>query len=344
MRRLSASLLMLVLLPGLAEAQANSRSYTVVRGETLWELAARFCGDPFRWPEIFQANRNQIANPDQISPDQVLTISCAPAEVRAVEIVVLEPEPEPEPEPPFNERAVRTVFHPTPPGSVLELDRPDVLALSRDASWSASWLLLGTDAPWTAGRIVDLLSGELSRTAMLYQRVRVESEAQPALGDVFQIFRTERVIEGLGTVLSPTGMISVTSVGDHGFEGVVLKSYDRVVEGDLVVPAPEFDLEPGDAARAVSSDATARILAFGLMHEIQQIGDIALLDRGSSDGVSLGDEYVLVMGVKEGWAGQVAGRLQIVRVTEETSSARLVQIQQPSFRTGLQVRLDRKMR
>ena len=71
---------------------------------------------------------------------------------------------------------------------------------------------------------------------------------------------------------------------------------------------------------------------------------IAMLDMGSSDGVAVGDEYVLVVGDGDGWPGVVAGRLQVVRVEEETASARLVKVFQPEFRTGLQVRLDRKMR
>ena len=38
----------------------------VERGDTLWDLAAQHLGDPERWPEIFEANRDQIADPDQI--------------------------------------------------------------------------------------------------------------------------------------------------------------------------------------------------------------------------------------------------------------------------------------
>jgi LysM domain len=344
MRRLPAFLLMFMLMPGLAEAQANARSHTVVHGETLWGLAERFCGDPFRWPEIFRANQSQIADPDVISPDQVLTISCAPAEVTGVQIVTPEPAPDPEPDEPFDERAVRSVFHRDLSASVGLTDRPLTAVMSRDASWSAPWLNLGADDPWASGEIVSLLSGENSRTAIPYQRVRVASEERPELGDVYQIIRPDRVIEEVGTVVVPTGMLSVTSVEEGGFEGVILKSYDRVVQGDLVVPAPDFDIQVGEESSAVSSDATAQILAFGELHVIQQIGDIALLDMGAADGVTLGDEYVLISGSEDGWSGSVAGRLQVVRVTESTASARLVQINQPDFRAGLQVRLDRKMR
>jgi nucleoid-associated protein YgaU len=44
----------------------------VVRGDTLWGLAGRRLGDPHRWPEIFAANRDALADPDRIQPDEEL--------------------------------------------------------------------------------------------------------------------------------------------------------------------------------------------------------------------------------------------------------------------------------
>jgi nucleoid-associated protein YgaU len=48
--------------------------YTVVAGDTLRSIAQRFYGDANQWPRIFNANRDQIANPDVISVGWVLTI------------------------------------------------------------------------------------------------------------------------------------------------------------------------------------------------------------------------------------------------------------------------------
>jgi nucleoid-associated protein YgaU len=48
--------------------------YTVVAGDTLRGIAHRFYGDEYRWRRIFDANRDQISNPDQIFPGQVLNI------------------------------------------------------------------------------------------------------------------------------------------------------------------------------------------------------------------------------------------------------------------------------
>ena len=51
-------------------------NYTVTNGETLWTIAARkdIYHDPLLWPLLYKANRDQIKNPRQIFPGQVLTI------------------------------------------------------------------------------------------------------------------------------------------------------------------------------------------------------------------------------------------------------------------------------
>jgi nucleoid-associated protein YgaU len=55
-------------------APTSPQTYTVNKGDTLSKIAKEFYGSANRWHEIFDANRDQISNPDLIKPGQVLKI------------------------------------------------------------------------------------------------------------------------------------------------------------------------------------------------------------------------------------------------------------------------------
>ena len=55
-----------------AGAGVANDSYTVVRGDNLWNISGKssIYGDPYQWPLIYKANRSQINDPDLILPGQ----------------------------------------------------------------------------------------------------------------------------------------------------------------------------------------------------------------------------------------------------------------------------------
>jgi len=76
--RKSLLALLLVAVGGIAQADVQLKAnhpeqYTVVKGDTLWDISGRFLREPWKWPELWHANP-QVENPHLIYPGDSLSL------------------------------------------------------------------------------------------------------------------------------------------------------------------------------------------------------------------------------------------------------------------------------
>lgn len=247
--------------------------YTVVRGDTLWDISGRFLRHPWQWPEVWQVNP-QIRNPHLIYPGDVIYLydcngrPCLGLE-RGQGEVRLSPE-------------MRTIPHreaiePIPLEAVRQFLREHRIVDDPEGLEELAYVVGGDDRR--------LISGVGDR---LYARGEVEGSGRVGFYRVGERFLDPASGELLGLELESVGQARRERQEDDIVVLEVTASRQEVRNDDIVLPLESRDLVTEFYPRPPDRDVEGTILA--VPGGVQFIGrlQVVALDRGRRDGLEPG--------------------------------------------------------
>lgn len=269
--------------------------HVVVPGDTLWDISKLFLKSPWRWPELWGMNRDQIRNPHLIYPGQVLVLVKVDGRARLQ----------------FGQRvgdggAGDTIkVSPQMRVSALDANPIPAIPLALIQPFLTDTAVFDTDALATAPRIVAAQEGHvlLGRGDLAYARGDFGGATD------FRVFRTTRVLrdpttnEILGYEAPYVGTADLVRPGENrpGPDGKteivpatlqIQQVKQEVGIGDRLAPAPQRDLERY-VPHAPNQPMAGRIAA--LYGDALNAGQnqIVALNRGKRDGVERGHVFAL---------------------------------------------------
>jgi hypothetical protein len=275
---ISLILLMTPVLPALAADASALKDdapdrYTVVRGDTLWGISGRFLKDPWKWPEIWRMNQDQIKNPNRIYPGDVVVLERtgrdAQLRLEQTNTVKLSPRARVEP------RADTAV--PTISPSVIEpfLSRP--LVVGQNELDSAPMITATQENRVATGAGDVVYAGGLSKEK----------------GSIWQVFRRGDPLidpdtgEVLGYMAIYLGEAQVIKFGEQSTLAIT-RSVQEIYAGDRLLPAnkevPTFSYVPHAPVKSVRGRVVS---TYSGLWETGPSGIVAL-SKGSRDGLEVG--------------------------------------------------------
>ncbi len=323
-------------------ADAQDRVHVVRVGDTLWDLARAYLNDPFLWPEIFRLNTAVVRDPALIYPRERLVL---PAGVQA-RLSVAGSEG-------------RTVFWRDPAAQAVSnrLDiraagTADVPALAPGDFYRASLLV-----PDREMRPIGRIQGVMAPTVVpierapqinVYDKIYVRlDQAGARAGDRLHFMRPEREVKPWGRVWQSTGTGTVISVDGAIATVEVDGMYDRVGGADRVFRRDVFSMRAGVAPTAAGAGLDGSVIALLEEHPVQTNEDVVFLDAGRLAGVKEGDEFIAYLPRATTALATIPeeeiGRLQVVRTTPRTATARIMSLKQPALQVGARVRRVARM-
>ncbi|GAB4541083.1 MAG: LysM domain-containing protein [Thermodesulfovibrionia bacterium] len=303
MKRMALFIIVSIFLFAVPEVKA-SEGYIIKRGDTLWEISREKLQDPFLWPKIWEANP-QIKNPDLIYPGQTITI---PQEERLSPLSL----PVEEPAQPVEE------LPPSKPQPVVKEEKPRRYLLNKYLYASSGWL--SDDFP-SIGKII---ASPSERTIFgNYDMVYLDINGETAKGDKYLIIRDIKKVTHpktgryLGHQIRVTGILEIREMRDHTPVATITNAFEEVRVGDGLLKYE--DVEPPFVPDIIRRpDIEGYIVESRMNNRAISAGDIIYLDKGSDDGLEVGDIFdtFSLEPVKI-----PIGRIQVISLRPHTSTA-----------------------
>jgi hypothetical protein len=362
---------LVAMMPALALAQ-QPESHTIREGDTLWDLAASYLGDPFLWPQIYRLNTDVIEDPHWIYPGEILRLTDG-ADVSAVPVV---PQPGQPDQPDQPDQVVVVVEDQAGPDQVTQVSDADVepaiwrpmtrQQVSSDQAVVLNPLILDKPSPvsfsefHSAGFLTErrkypfgIMRGPVSPSEInaglpqvsLFDRVGVTPPEGGSylVGDSLVLVHFGREIEGFGNVVVPTGILRVVEVSDFQAVAEIVRVFQAIIAGQMTLPLPVFN-DPGQVESVPVADGiTASVITNRNRVDLTVPLQVLFLDKGRDDGVKLGDIFELrrVPQRRDPLAATTAellGTVQIIHVNDHTASAQVQRVVFSDIRPGTEAR------
>lgn len=248
-------------------------TYTVQKGDTLWDISARFLKQPWRWPELWRMNQEQIRNPHRIYPGDVLVLDRSAREIqlRVSQLPAVRLSPKARVE------SLPAKEVPTIPPAAIEPFLSKPLVVSQTELDSAPRIIATPDNRVAVG------AGEI-----VYAEGIVKEK-----GEAWQIYRRGDPLidpetkETLGYEAVYLGEARVRKFGDVSTLEIV-RATQEIYREDRLVPAAKERPVFAYAPRAPQKSVRGHIVStYGSLLETGPMSIVAL-SKGSQDGLEVG--------------------------------------------------------
>lgn len=303
-------------------------AYTVVKGDTLWDISGRFLQKPWLWPELWQVNP-QIENPHLIYPGDIIHLVYVDGQPRlqlerggarlAGDNSRLDPSIRATP----LDSAIPTIRLDAVQSWLVQnrvVTEEEIEAAPYVLQGASERLVLGAgDRLYVRGRLPQSESFNFVRRGPVY----VDPETREFLG-------REATYIGLGQTLEQNDDIATM---------FVQSSREEVQIGDRVLPTEERRLASNFFPSAPATEVDGQIIS--VFSGVTQVGqfDVVVLNAGAREGVDVGNVLAIYKRgalAKDRIAGQTirlpserAGLLMVYRVFEKLSYGVVLETERP---------------